>query len=181
MITICASLKKFFRVVNGLLPENPSTDSAPNCAGTPEPQMARPGGSNCWGKIPLDAGECQARCGVAALGSWESDLNCGCPSKTVKNSGETLLKDPELIDQAEKAIRAGVRADLPFRSRFALAGILPSAAWKLPMRWSRPARAKLRYTAAPKNRAIGSNVSTGRPLRRSAGVYAFSSLLMVKS
>lgn len=50
--------------------------------------------------------------------SWDRggvDLNCGCPSKTVNGSGggATLLKDPELIYQAAKAIRAAVPADLP--------------------------------------------------------------------
>lgn len=44
------------------------------------------------------------------LGSHGVDLNCGCPSKTVNgsNGGASLLKDPELIYQATKAIRAAV-------------------------------------------------------------------------
>lgn len=44
------------------------------------------------------------------LGSHGIDLNCGCPSKTVNGSqgGASLLKDPELIYQATKAIREAV-------------------------------------------------------------------------
>lgn len=41
------------------------------------------------------------------LGSHGIDLNCGCPSKTVNGSqgGAALLKQPELIYQATRAIR----------------------------------------------------------------------------
>ena len=44
------------------------------------------------------------------LGSLGVDLNCGCPSKTVNgsNGGASLLKQPELIYQATKAIRQAV-------------------------------------------------------------------------
>lgn len=49
------------------------------------------------------------------LGSWGVDLNCGCPSKTVNGSGggASLLKDPELIYQAARAMRAAVDPGLP--------------------------------------------------------------------
>ncbi len=49
------------------------------------------------------------------LGSHGIDLNCGCPSKTVNGShgGAALLKDPELIYQATKALRQAVSKDLP--------------------------------------------------------------------
>lgn len=49
------------------------------------------------------------------LGSHGVDFNCGCPSKTVNGSGggATLLKDPELIFQGAKAMRAAVPAHLP--------------------------------------------------------------------
>ena len=49
------------------------------------------------------------------LGSYGVDLNCGCPSKMVNGSGggATLLKDPELIYQGAKAMRAAVPAHLP--------------------------------------------------------------------
>ncbi|PVZ87065.1 tRNA dihydrouridine(16) synthase DusC [Serratia sp. S1B] len=49
------------------------------------------------------------------LGSYGIDLNCGCPSRHVNGSGggATLLKDPELIYQGAKAIRAAVPAELP--------------------------------------------------------------------
>ena len=44
------------------------------------------------------------------LGSHGVDLNCGCPSKTLNgsNGGASLLKQPELIYQATKAIRQAV-------------------------------------------------------------------------
>ena len=47
------------------------------------------------------------------LGSHGVDLNCGCPSKTVNgsNGGAMLLKQPELIYQATKAMRAAVPAE----------------------------------------------------------------------
>ncbi|AWX15089.1 tRNA dihydrouridine(16) synthase DusC [Mergibacter septicus] len=47
------------------------------------------------------------------LGSHGVDLNCGCPSKTVNGSdgGASLLKNPELIYQATKAIRQAVPAE----------------------------------------------------------------------
>ncbi|WP_192458461.1 tRNA dihydrouridine(16) synthase DusC [Musicola keenii] len=52
---------------------------------------------------------------AVSLGSWGVDLNCGCPSKMVNGSGggATLLKDPELIYQAAKAMREAVPAALP--------------------------------------------------------------------
>lgn len=47
------------------------------------------------------------------LGSHGVDLNCGCPSKTVNgsNGGASLLKDPELIYRATKAMRSAVPQD----------------------------------------------------------------------
>ncbi len=49
------------------------------------------------------------------LGSRGVDLNCGCPSKTVNGhgGGASLLKDPELIFQATRALRAAVPSPLP--------------------------------------------------------------------
>ncbi|QLB21667.1 tRNA dihydrouridine synthase DusC [Vespertiliibacter pulmonis] len=47
------------------------------------------------------------------LGSFGVDLNCGCPSKTVNgsNGGASLLKQPDLIYRATKAMREAVPAD----------------------------------------------------------------------
>ncbi|EKT58311.1 tRNA dihydrouridine(16) synthase DusC [Providencia sneebia] len=52
---------------------------------------------------------------AATLGSWGVDLNCGCPSKTVNGhgGGATLLKQPELIYRAAKAMREAVPKALP--------------------------------------------------------------------
>lgn len=47
------------------------------------------------------------------LGSHGVDLNCGCPSKTVNgsNGGASLLKDPDLIYRATKAMREAVPSE----------------------------------------------------------------------
>ena len=52
---------------------------------------------------------------AVSLGSWGVDLNCGCPSKTVNGSGggASLLKQPETIYQATKAMRDAVPLELP--------------------------------------------------------------------
>ncbi len=65
------------------------------------------------GQYPEWLAENAAR--AVALGSYGVDLNCGCPSKLVNGSGggATLLKDPELIYQGTKAMRAAVPAHLP--------------------------------------------------------------------
>lgn len=49
------------------------------------------------------------------LGSQGIDLNCGCPSKTVNGSGggAMLLKQPELIYQATKALREALPLNQP--------------------------------------------------------------------
>lgn len=49
------------------------------------------------------------------LGSHGVDLNCGCPSKTVNgsNGGASLLKDPDLIYRAAKAMREAVPVEQP--------------------------------------------------------------------
>lgn len=49
------------------------------------------------------------------LGSQGIDLNCGCPSKTVNGSGggAMLLKQPELIYQATKALREALPLTQP--------------------------------------------------------------------
>lgn len=56
--------------------------------------------------------KCRPRRGTWFLGV---DLNCGCPSKMVNDSGggATLLKDPEMIYQGAKAMREAVPAHLP--------------------------------------------------------------------
>lgn len=49
------------------------------------------------------------------LGSHGVDLNCGCPSKTVNgsNGGASLLKQPDLIYRATKAMREAVPLNQP--------------------------------------------------------------------
>ncbi|QWT40442.1 tRNA dihydrouridine(16) synthase DusC [Dickeya dadantii] len=65
------------------------------------------------GQYPQWLAENAAR--AVELGSWGVDLNCGCPSKMVNGSGggATLLKDPDLIYRAAKAMREAVPSSLP--------------------------------------------------------------------
>lgn len=67
------------------------------------------------------------------LGSHGIDLNCGCPSKTVNGSqgGASLLKNPELIYQATKAIRKAVPKDLPVSVKVRLGWDSDSSAFEI--------------------------------------------------
>lgn len=106
-------ITEFLRVVDGLLPEKSFYRLCPELRRhirTPDGTPVRV--QLLWQNPPWLAENAWR---AAALGSWGVDLNCGCPSKTVNGSGggATLLKDPEMIYQAAKAIRAAVPADLP--------------------------------------------------------------------
>ncbi|AHF77748.1 TRNA-dihydrouridine synthase C [Sodalis praecaptivus] len=106
-------ITEFLRVVDGLLPEKSFYRLCPELRRDSRTPDGTPVRVQLLGQSPPWLAENAWR--AAALGSWGVDLNCGCPSKTVNGSGggATLLKDPELIYQAAKAIRAAVPADLP--------------------------------------------------------------------
>ncbi|MFP1881602.1 tRNA dihydrouridine(16) synthase DusC [Lonsdalea quercina] len=72
------------------------------------------------GQYPQWLAENAAR--AVELGSYGVDLNCGCPSKLVNGSGggATLLKDPELIYQGVKAMRAAVPETMPVTAKVRL-------------------------------------------------------------
>jgi len=104
---------EFLRVVDQLLPVKLFHRFCPellHASRTPSGTLVR---VQLLGQCPEWLAENAAR--AVELGSWGVDLNCGCPSKTVNGSGggATLLKDPELIYQGAKAMRAAVPADLP--------------------------------------------------------------------
>ncbi|KQN56953.1 tRNA dihydrouridine(16) synthase DusC [Erwinia sp. E602] len=106
-------ITEFLRVVDSLLPEKSFYRLCPElhyASRTPSGTRVR---VQLLGQYPQWLAENAAR--AVELGSWGVDLNCGCPSKTVNGSGggATLLKDPELIYQGAKAMRAAVPAHLP--------------------------------------------------------------------
>lgn len=106
-------ITEFLRVVDQLLPEKSFYRLCPElhyASRTPSGTRVR---VQLLGQHPQWLAENAAR--AVALGSWGVDLNCGCPSKLVNGSGggATLLKDPELIYRAAKAMRAAVPVDLP--------------------------------------------------------------------
>ncbi|EIJ67261.1 tRNA dihydrouridine(16) synthase DusC [Pasteurella bettyae] len=105
-------ISEFVRVVDQLLPEKvyyrlcpELQNSGKTCSGTPVRVQL-------LGQYPEWLAENANR--AIALGSHGIDLNCGCPSKTVNgsNGGASLLKQPELIYQATKAIRMAVPQNL---------------------------------------------------------------------
>lgn len=101
-------ITEFVRVVDQLLPNKVFLRLCPelNHAGcTPSSTPVR---VQLLGRHPQWLAENAVR--AIELGSHGIDLNCGCPSKTVNGShgGAMLLKQPELIYQATKAIRAAV-------------------------------------------------------------------------
>lgn len=106
-------ITEFLRVVDGLLPEKSFYRLCPELRRDSRTPDGTPVRVQLLGQNPPWLAENAWR--AAALGSWGVDLNCGCPSKTVNGSGggAMLLKDPELIYQAAKAIRAAVPTDLP--------------------------------------------------------------------
>ncbi|WP_455814575.1 tRNA dihydrouridine(16) synthase DusC [Pseudomonas graminis] len=106
-------ITEFLRVVDSLLPAKCFQRLSPELdhdSRTPSGTRVR---IQLLGQYPQWLAENAAR--AVELGSWGVDLNCGCPSKTVNGSGggATLLKDPELIYQGAKAMRAAVPAHLP--------------------------------------------------------------------
>ena len=106
-------ITEFLRVVDQLLPEKSFYRLCPelhNHSRTKSGTLVR---IQLLGQHPGWLAENAVR--AIELGSNGVDLNCGCPSKLVNGSGggATLLKDPELIYRAAKAMREAVPAHLP--------------------------------------------------------------------
>ncbi|WJM86822.1 tRNA dihydrouridine(16) synthase DusC [Dickeya chrysanthemi] len=106
-------ITEFLRVVDSRLPVKAFYRLCPELrhgSRTPSGTRVR---VQLLGQYPQWLAENAAR--AVALGSWGVDLNCGCPSKMVNGSGggATLLKDPDLIYRAAKAMREAVPSSLP--------------------------------------------------------------------
>ncbi|MEQ4512431.1 MAG: tRNA dihydrouridine(16) synthase DusC [Dickeya sp.] len=106
-------ITEFLRVVDSRLPVKAFYRLCPELrhgSRTPSGTRVR---VQLLGQYPQWLAENAAR--AVELGSWGVDLNCGCPSKLVNGSGggATLLKDPELIYLAAKAMRDAVPLSLP--------------------------------------------------------------------
>ncbi|ECG8590685.1 tRNA dihydrouridine(16) synthase DusC [Salmonella enterica subsp. salamae] len=106
-------ITEFVRVVDRLLPVKVFHRICPELRNASRTPSGTPVRIQLLGQHPQWLAENAAR--AAALGSYGVDLNCGCPSKVVNGSGggATLLKDPELIYQGAKAMRAAVPSHLP--------------------------------------------------------------------
>ncbi|TYL41544.1 tRNA dihydrouridine(16) synthase DusC [Dickeya sp. ws52] len=106
-------ITEFLRVVDSRLPVKAFYRLCPELrhgSRTPSGTRVR---VQLLGQYPQWLAENAAR--AVELGSWGVDLNCGCPSKMVNGSGggATLLKDPDLIYRAAKAMREAVPSSLP--------------------------------------------------------------------
>ncbi|CQI90948.1 tRNA-dihydrouridine synthase C [Yersinia rohdei] len=106
-------ITEFLRVVDQLLPAKSFYRLCPELHHQSRTQSGTLVRIQLLGQYPQWLAENAAR--AVELGSYGVDLNCGCPSKLVNGSGggATLLKDPELIYQGAKAMRAAVPAHLP--------------------------------------------------------------------
>lgn len=106
-------ITEFLRVVDQLLPVKSFYRLCPELRQQSRTASGTLVRVQLLGQYPQWLAENAAR--AVELGSFGVDLNCGCPSKMVNGSGggATLLKDPELIYQAAKAMRAAVPDNLP--------------------------------------------------------------------
>lgn len=106
-------ITEFLRVVDQLLPVKSFLRLCPELEHQSRTSCGTLVRVQLLGQHPQWLAENAAR--AVALGSWGVDLNCGCPSKLVNGSGggATLLKDPELIYRAAKAMREAVPDALP--------------------------------------------------------------------
>lgn len=106
-------ISEFVRVVDTLLPAKTFYRLCPELrhqSRTPSGTLVR---VQLLGQHPQWLAENANR--AIELGSWGVDLNCGCPSKTVNGhgGGATLLKQPDLIYRAAKAMREAVPKAFP--------------------------------------------------------------------
>lgn len=104
-------ISEFVRVVDTRLPKKAFYRLAPELHQGGLTDAGTPVRVQILGQYPEWLAE-NARLAVE-LGSHGIDLNCGCPSKTVNgsNGGASLLKDPDLIYRATKAIREAVPSE----------------------------------------------------------------------
>ncbi len=106
-------ITEFLRVVDQLLPTKSFYRLCPELHQQSRTSSGTQVRIQLLGQYPQWLAENAAR--AVELGSYGVDLNCGCPSKLVNGSGggATLLKDPELIYRAAKAMPEAVPAHFP--------------------------------------------------------------------
>ncbi|HDR1129909.1 tRNA dihydrouridine(16) synthase DusC [Pasteurella multocida] len=106
-------ISEFVRVVDQLLPAKVFYRLCPELYQQGYTSSGTPVRVQLLGQHPQWLAENAQR--AIEFGSHGIDLNCGCPSKTVNGShgGASLLKQPERIYQATKALRAAVPKALP--------------------------------------------------------------------
>ncbi|AKD38213.1 hypothetical protein I926_04435 [Pasteurella multocida subsp. multocida OH4807] len=106
-------ISEFVRVVDQLLPTKVFYRLCPELYQQGFTASGTPVRVQVLGQHPQWLAENAVR--AVELGSHGIDLNCGCPSKTVNGShgGASLLKQPELIYSATKALREAVPQSLP--------------------------------------------------------------------
>lgn len=104
-------ISEFVRVVDQKLPKKAFYRLCPELHNNGYTQSGTPVRVQILGQHPAPLAENAAL--AVELGSHGVDLNCGCPSKTVNgsNGGASLLKNPELIYRATKAMREAVPQD----------------------------------------------------------------------
>jgi tRNA-dihydrouridine synthase C len=106
-------ITEFLRVVDALLPAKCFYRLCPELLQGSRTASGTPVRIQLLGQHPQWLAENAAR--AVELGSLGIDFNCGCPSKLVNGSGggATLLKDPQTIYLATRAIRQAVPEHLP--------------------------------------------------------------------
>ncbi|WP_032093462.1 MULTISPECIES: tRNA dihydrouridine(16) synthase DusC [Pasteurellaceae] len=124
-------ISEFVRVVDQLLPEKVFYRLCPELADGGKTPSGTPLRVQLLGQSPPWLAENARR--AVELGSYGVDLNCGCPSKTVNGShgGAALLKQPELIYQATRAIRQALPAEQPVSVKVRLGWDNDSAALEI--------------------------------------------------
>ena len=124
-------ISEFVRVVDQLLPSKVFYRLCPELLNGGKTASGTPVRVQLLGQSPEWLAENALR--AVELGSPGVDLNCGCPSKTVNgsNGGASLLKQPELIYQATKAIRQAVPLHLPVSVKVRLGWDSAQAAFEI--------------------------------------------------
>ena len=124
-------ISEFVRVVDQLLPSKVFYRLCPELLNGGKTASGTPVRVQLLGQSPEWLAENALR--AVELSSPGVDLNCGCPSKTVNgsNGGASLLKQPELIYQATKAIRQAVPSHLPVSVKVRLGWDSDQAAFEI--------------------------------------------------
>lgn len=104
---------EFIRVIHHLLPKKVFYRLCPELLSGGKTSAGTPVRVQLLGQSPQWLAENALR--AVELGSYGVDLNCGCPAKSVVGhcGGASLLKEPELIYQATKAMREAVPKEYP--------------------------------------------------------------------